>query len=85
MPRPVSHKHKSMSLANRSAQFAPFAALTGYGEAVEETVQLVEEQFNQGGEKNWPCKQINISMVKYHWQRKTILIKYKRTNSRQIK
>ncbi len=52
MPRPVSHKHKPMSLANRSAQFAPFAALTGYGEAVEETVQLVEEQFNQGGEKN---------------------------------
>ena len=30
-------KHKRMSLYSRSAQFAPFAALTGYEEAIEET------------------------------------------------
>lgn len=31
-----------MSMHDRAAQFAPFAALTGYGEAVEETARLVD-------------------------------------------
>lgn len=31
-----SSKHVRMSIYNRSAQFAPFAALTGYGEEVKE-------------------------------------------------
>lgn len=30
----VSKKHKQMSLENRSAQFAPFAALEGYHEEI---------------------------------------------------
>ena len=33
----VSKKHPQMSLYARSAQFAPFAALTGYEDAVRET------------------------------------------------
>ena len=33
-----SKKHKSMSLYARSSQFAAFAALTGYEDAVQETV-----------------------------------------------
>lgn len=39
MPHHVSKKHKPMSLEARSAQFAPFAALTGYGDAVIETAR----------------------------------------------
>lgn len=39
----VTH-HPHMSLENRAAQFAPFAALSGYGEAVEETGRLTEER-----------------------------------------
>lgn len=38
-----SKKHLPMSLYARSAQFAPFAALTGYEEAVAETAKKVEE------------------------------------------
>jgi hypothetical protein len=37
LPHPVSAVHPPMSVENRAAQFAPFAALTGYEEAVEET------------------------------------------------
>lgn len=37
MERPISKKHPPMKLSDRAAQFAPFAALTGHGEAVEET------------------------------------------------
>ena len=36
LPRPES-KRKKMSPEARAAQFAPFAALTGYHESVEET------------------------------------------------
>ena len=39
-----SKKHPPMSLYARSAQFAPFAALTGYEDAVTETVREVESK-----------------------------------------
>ena len=39
-----SKKHPPMSLYARSAQFAPFAALTGYEEAVVETAREVENK-----------------------------------------
>ena len=35
-----------MSLYARSAQFSAFAALTGYEEAVDETVRKVEEKID---------------------------------------
>ena len=37
MARPVSLKHNRMPIADRAAQFAPFAALTGYDDAIDET------------------------------------------------
>lgn len=36
LPHHVSTKHPQMSMMNRAAQFAPFAALTGYSAAIEE-------------------------------------------------
>lgn len=44
LPRPVSRTHPPMPMLNRAAQFAPFAALTGYDAAVEETARLTEEE-----------------------------------------
>lgn len=35
LPRPISKNHLRMSDYNRAAQFSPFAALTGYKEAIE--------------------------------------------------
>ena len=40
----VSTKHPRMSLENRSAQFAPFSALTGYEEAVTEEARVTESR-----------------------------------------
>lgn len=42
LPRPVSKKHPQMSLYDRAAQFAPFAALTGYEDAIKETARTTE-------------------------------------------
>jgi len=42
LPRPRSAKHPPMSMEKRAAQFAPFAALRGHGEAVAETARLTD-------------------------------------------
>ena len=44
LPHPVSKKHQQMALLDRAAQFAPFAALTGYGEQVEDTAKTACER-----------------------------------------
>ncbi len=38
----VSKTHKQMSIEERSAQFAPFAALVGYEDEVKETERITE-------------------------------------------
>ena len=44
LPHHTSKKHQRMSLEARSAQFAPFAALTGYDEVLIETARLTNER-----------------------------------------
>ncbi|MBE5936004.1 MAG: hypothetical protein E7262_09470 [Lachnospiraceae bacterium] len=39
-----SNKRPHMSLHDRAAQFAPFAALTGHEEAIDETARLTDKQ-----------------------------------------
>lgn len=43
-PHPVSNRRPHMSRINRAAQFAPFAALTGYEAAMMETARRTEER-----------------------------------------
>ena len=42
LPHHVSSNHRPMSMHDRAAQFAPFAALVGYDDAVAETARLTE-------------------------------------------
>ena len=44
LPHHVSKRHKPMSLLNRAAQFAPFAALTGHEDAIEETARYTDSE-----------------------------------------
>lgn len=44
LPRPVSRNRARMSPLDRAAQFSPFAALTGYEAAVEETARLTDSR-----------------------------------------
>lgn len=46
LPHHISKKHPQMSLYARSAQFAPFAALTGYEEAVKENARETNERID---------------------------------------
>lgn len=44
LPHPTSLSHERMDRTARAAQFAPFAALTGYDDAIEETARRTEEK-----------------------------------------
>ncbi len=42
LPHPDPVRHPRMTIAERAAQFSPFAALTGYGDVISETGRLTE-------------------------------------------
>lgn len=44
LPRPISQRHPRMPIIDRAAQFAPFQALTGYGDAIRETARLTDQR-----------------------------------------
>ena len=53
----ISHfdpvNHKRMSMTERAAQFSPFAALTGYDDAIRETSQKKEEEMRASEEMEY--------------------------------
>ena len=46
LSRPVSQRHAHMTVQDRAAQFAPFAALTGYDDVIEESGRLTERRID---------------------------------------
>lgn len=61
MPRHISKTRPQMSLYNRSAQFAPFTALTGYEERVKETARLTDTKIEiDDGLRNILNMKLNI-------------------------
>lgn len=48
MPRPVSPVRPRMSAAARAAQFSPFAALTGFEDAIDEAARVTMRQVELG-------------------------------------
>ncbi len=56
LKRPVSRKHPPMPVADRAAQFAPFAALTGHGQAIRDTARRAEEDIRRE-ESNEPFEE----------------------------
>ena len=50
LPHHVSKTRPRMPMSDRAAQFAPFAALTGYDAAIKETGRLTDERIDFGEE-----------------------------------
>ena len=82
LPHHVSKKHPPMSLYARAAQFAPFAALTGYGDAVEETARITNNKVELSEEMkeiiNEKLNIINLSITSKPLVTLTYFIKDKR-------
>lgn len=45
LPHHISKVHPRLSIEQRAAQFAPFAALTGYEDKVKETERINENSY----------------------------------------
>lgn len=54
LPHYVSPKRPQMSMADRAAQFSPFAALTGFDGEIAETNRLVEQFADM--DENYLCE-----------------------------
>lgn len=53
LPHHVSIKHPRLSIEQRAAQFAPYSALSGYGDAIKETARITENKIElSDDEKN---------------------------------
>ena len=44
LPHHISKVHRQMTMSERAAQFAPFAALTGYDAAIKESARVTDKR-----------------------------------------
>lgn len=51
LPHHVSEKHPRLSMGQRAAQFAPFAALSGFEDAIDETSRITEDRIELNEEE----------------------------------
>lgn len=66
-PRHVSKVYPSMSIQDRAAQFAPFAALTGHKSAINETARFVEtKRILDEQQKEWLDQKIQLIYQNIH-------------------
>lgn len=83
LPHHQSERRPHMSLQDRAAQFAPFAALSGHEEAIEETARFTEEQriMDEGVVENINEKLYELAQC--IGKRKRVAITYFRPDTRK--
>lgn len=80
MDRPKS-KYPKMSMSDRAAQFAPFAALTGHKEAVIEQGRITQEKRILSNEEKLEINEKIVEMVKLKLKYRIIYFEKDRTKS----
>lgn len=74
LPHHVSKEHTPMDMETRAAQFSPFAALTGYEDAIAETERITEEKIElDENEKQILDEKLSLLMENNQTE---VLIKY---------
>ena len=76
LQRPISKNHRPMPVENRAAQFAPFAALTGYDDAVEETARLTDRRIELSEEMKQDLDNILMEIRNTHSPDKNVRVTY---------
>jgi hypothetical protein len=66
LPHYELKNHSRMSIENRSAQFAPFSALSGFSEEVIETARIVDKKKNMTEEER-RILDIKLNLVENHF------------------
>lgn len=62
LPHHISATRARMPLADRAAQFSPFAALTGHSAAIKETARLTEQRIELG-EDSKAALELRLNML----------------------
>ena len=75
-PHHVSTKHPQMSMLNRAAQFAPFAALTGYDAAIREAARTTLQKPELGELTNERLNQVLAELMKRLDEQPEVIICY---------
>lgn len=83
LPHHVSKTRKPMSLYNRAAQFAPFAALTGYNDTIKETARLTEQKIELSDElKNMLNQKIKLIIENIKLQPEVVITYFVHDNKK---
>ena len=84
LPHHVSKKHPQMSLHDRAAQFAPFAALTGYDEEVREVSRITDQFHPLESKKKEEFNQTLCVLQKILYKHPLIIIYYFVPDKRKV-
>ena len=76
LPHHQSTERAHMSLHDRAAQFAPFAALTGHEEAIEETARVTEEKITLDESTISKINEILFDIAQHLPEKKPVSITY---------
>ena len=76
LPHHVSPTRQRMSMHDRAAQFAPFAALVGYDEAVAETARLTESRSELDKQEQWAINERLAYIADYIPDQPEVRIRY---------
>ena len=76
LPHHQSTKHKHMSNYQRAAQFSPFAALTGYDAAIDETARLTDKKLDLSEEQTEFLNQQIQLIIKQLFEKPQVEITY---------
>ena len=76
LPHHVSPTRQRMSMHDRAAQFAPFAALVGYDDAVAETARLTEAHPELDEQEQWAINERLAYIAAHIHEQPEVRIKY---------
>ena len=76
LPHQVSQNHPQMPMLDRAAQFAPFAALTGYEAAVGETARLTTERRELDAQEAEELNRQLAAIIEHLSERPEVTVEY---------
>lgn len=76
LPRHVSRVHPPMGRLERAAQFAPFAALTGYDDAIREARRLTDREIELSEDEKRVLDEKQHRLMELLPQRPTVSVTY---------
>ena len=76
LPHHVSRNHPQMPLRDRAAQFAPFAALTGYEAVVVETARLTAQKRELDAQEAEELNRQLAAVIEHLSERPEVTVEY---------